>query len=55
LAQSLADAKGSEFRRSGTLAGSVFVSKKALGQISRLGGKHHFLSVAMQNARDTWT
>jgi hypothetical protein len=55
LAQSLADAKGSKFRRSGAFARSVLVSKKALGQISRLWGKHHFLSVAMQNARDTWT
>jgi hypothetical protein len=55
LAQSLADAKGSEFRRLGGFARIVFVSKKALGQISRLWGKRHFLSLAVQNARETWT
>jgi hypothetical protein len=53
LAQTLADAKGREFHRLRGFARSVLVSKKALGQISHLWVKHHFLSVVMQNARDT--
>jgi hypothetical protein len=52
LAQSLADAKSGEFRRLRGFARSVLVSKKALGQISRLWGKHNFLSGAVQNARE---
>jgi hypothetical protein len=55
LAQLRTDAKSREFRRLGSFARSVFVSKKTLGQISRLWGKRHFLSVAAQNARETWT
>jgi hypothetical protein len=55
LAQSLADAKGREFRRLGSFARSVLVSEKALSQISRLWGEHHFRSVTIQNSRDTWT
>ncbi|HEY8670690.1 MAG TPA: hypothetical protein VIL63_07620, partial [Terriglobales bacterium] len=55
LAQPRTDAKGREFRRLGGFARSIFVSKKALGQISRLWWQHHFRSVAVQNSRDTWT
>jgi hypothetical protein len=47
--------KAANFRRLGSFARSVFVSKKTKGQISRLWGKHHFRSVAMRNSRDTWT